>query len=331
MQRCWSVFYRVIAALVMLSGSALALAQSELPFQEGPNGQLTLTPEAQQAAIDDMLTMELKNKNKDKTEAEKVYLVEQMPLLPALDSPIKDLYVVGYKLSDGTEGYVVNGPVVPPGSPEPSGLEVEADLEAGTYTAREIPVKELKPIEKGGMEVIIQEPPEEESPDLSEPLSNLSQHLLNFFLPSALACPPPLCPSPTYVHSFSIQGLITGIVIAETRGKMYWGAGPQCQVEIRPGLQKGCTGHPGDPGSSLLWAVTLCDQSPTYYGTFPEINVKLNLNGEFRNTHQSGNTTLSEIGVIRGWYDGSWYPTFSCSKSGRLKNSITYQGLRDIF
>lgn len=128
-------------------------------------------------------------------EGERVTVVRRVLLRPHPASPVKDVVVEAYELSDGSTGQTIGGPVMGPEVTEPTGGQlVDFNMDEGWYIVRPLTAEELQ-------QVIPQKPPEPASTrEEGQPLS-LLERIITFLGPSeVIACPsgcwPALNPPP---------------------------------------------------------------------------------------------------------------------------------------
>lgn len=245
------------------------------------------------------------------TEEEKVKVVRKAVLQPHPDSPVKDVLVFAFELSDGTEGTYYTTPTYQSWVKGPFGYKLEVmNIDEGWYIVRFLTPEEIEEVTKepGAMEPTTVD---------GEPLSFLEQ-LGGLFSPAeAEACPPPTCqPPPTpYQHSM-YQPLYdkAGPLVARDGIKMRWTRDTSCLAQI-VGLD------PPRCEPIGAWQYLAPCNAITTGRVFPGYSVYAHHSDQYVSPGQSTNAFLTCHMTANP--DGSWSTqTSGCSISGPLKSSL---------
>lgn len=139
-------------------------------------------------------------------ESEKVKLVRRVVLQPHPDSPVKDVIIIAYELSDGSVGQQFAGPLVDANVKGPLGWHTEAiNLDEGWYIVRYKMPEELESLRKATDTPAEPVP----SPAVKDKPLSLLERVLGLFSPSAaLACSGGCTPFPS-ILTHSVSQLLT--------------------------------------------------------------------------------------------------------------------------
>jgi len=319
--RFWIV---VLTGVIILSGG-LPLGDRRGAAQPLPPGAIKEPASLSQAleANDEHLNYvlnQLNSKLEEKAyaegrglqESERIRVIRRVVLQPHPTSPVQDLIVEAWELSDGTKGSSFSTPTFQPWVKGPFGYKLETmNLDEGWYIVRFATPEEIQDATKE---------PEATEPvpaTESEPLSFL-QHVIGFLSPSeALACPcspQGACQQSTpYQHSV-YEPLYdnAGPLLARDGVKMQWIRNTCCQGQILS-TDKRCEVFGA-------WQYLAPCEAVTTGFAFP-FSVWVNHRDQY--VSPAGSTNVFITSRITGAPDGSWgVQGSSCSISGPLSSSI---------
>jgi hypothetical protein len=314
----------VLAGVIILSGG-LPFSARHSTAQPLPPGAIKELPSVERAieAGDEEIAYVLNQRNqllgekaqaegRELTEEEKVKFVRRVILKPHPDSPVQDVIVQAFELSDGTEGTSLTTPTFQPWVKGPFGYLIEAvNLDEGWYIVRFATPEEIQDTTKDP-KVVEPNPVAED-----EPLSFLEQ-LGGLFSPAeAEACPPPTCQPPPTPYSHSMYQPLydqAGPLVARDGIKMRWTRDTSCLAQIVGLDPPRC-----EPFGAWQYLAP-CDAITTGR-VFPGYSVYAHHSDQYVSPGQSTNAFLTCH--MTGNPDGSWSTqTSTCSISGPLKSSL---------
>lgn len=211
-------------------------------------------------------------------ESEKVKLARRVVLQPHPDSPVKDVIIIWYEISDGSVGQHFTGPMIDVNSQGPIGWHTEAiNVEEGWYIVRYATPEELEAQRKA------RDTPAEPVPAPAmenEPRSFLERVIGFFSLSEAVACSGGCTPFPTEV-THSVSNFLTeknnsAIEYAEDGVKLTWiqRDAQTCSPKItavppplcNPNLQRGWTYDTPCNATifTQLWGAVSASHTDTY-------------------------------------------------------------------
>lgn len=304
----WSI---VLVGVMMFSGrlpfSAFYSAAQPLP-PDSIQGQRPLSEilewhhkllDEQLSKINQALEESARAHGRELLESERVKIVREVVLKPHPTSPVKDVTLIYYELSDGSTGEYSASPIFQPWVTQPFGYITEAtNIDEGWYIVRYATPEENQQMRKK---------PEEAEPvpeAQGEPRSFLNR-VIDLLSPSeALACPPCLN---TYTHSACKTGHQTEVEVARDGVKMTWKGDNGCGPVI-VSTNKLC--QPTPPWQYLA----PCD-APTAYPVFDMVVARHTDSYESPGYPNSG-ARLVITSYVYGQKTGAWVSDGSCMKSG---------------